>query len=196
MNKTIRIKETLVKDIVVDIPEGCDLADAEMYVDEACGSGLINLNEKDFDERFVSIVNTDPDTLQNAERFVIEEDGTVYANDFLFLARNKKRKYFNFPDNLLYTANTLISDKGTVCAKTTGHDFDYIAVVINENDYPVTISPRESSECEFEEFVVPSNDWVGLADENGYLTVEALYNDDYVMVRADEEEGDRNESCS
>lgn len=70
--------------------------------------------------------------------------------------------------------------------KKTGRDYDFIATIENENDYPVRVI--DYYENELEDIIVPANDWVGLfADERGRMWVKKIEKGEYSLGEVDDE---------
>ena len=63
--------------------------------------------------------------------------------------------------------------------KLTGRDYDFIAVIENNEPEQITIE-LTGDHCYLEPITVPGNDWVGLlANDEGYLTLEAFEQGDW-----------------
>lgn len=81
---------------------------------------------------------------------------------------------------------TTLYENNDFIMKSTGKDYDFIAVIENKTDQDLRFHQMESHDSyipkscydfQFDDFEVPANDWIGLlADDDGYLIVEAIEN--------------------
>ena len=64
--------------------------------------------------------------------------------------------------------------------KTTGHDYDFIAIVENKTNKDITIVFNDDS---YDSFIVSANDWVGiLADKEGCLLTKELKANNFTTI--------------
>ena len=84
---------------------------------------------------------------------------------------------------------TTIFENDLIKVSTTGHDYDFIAVVENKTDGQICIHYDEPG-CNdnYEPILVAPNDWIGLlADDEGRDWVKAIENNQiYIMTDDDE----------
>ena len=73
---------------------------------------------------------------------------------------------------------------GTIVIMETGHDYDFIASIINDSDQTLTIFVEDSDDgLEYEPFEVAPNDWVGLlANDEGRGILKCIKNGDFEAV--------------
>lgn len=73
-----------------------------------------------------------------------------------------------------------IYEDDTVNIYTTGHDYDFIAVILNKTNNVITIKFNDN---EIEPITIDKSNWIGLlADQDGYCTLQQVINKDFFIV--------------
>ena len=72
---------------------------------------------------------------------------------------------------------------GQVEFNETGHDYDYIAYIVNNTNKVLKLYIDDLEGWYSEPIVVQANDWIGiLADDEGRFQVESIKNGDFKAV--------------
>lgn len=72
---------------------------------------------------------------------------------------------------------------GQVEFNETGHDYDYIAYIVNNTNKVLKLYVDDLEGWYSEPIVVPANDWTGiLADDEGRFQVESIKNGDFKVM--------------
>lgn len=84
---------------------------------------------------------------------------------------------------------TTIFENDLIKVSTTGHDYDFIAVVENKTDKQICVHYDEPGYNDnYDPILVAPNDWVGLlADDEGRDWVKAIENNQIYIVTDDDE---------
>lgn len=84
---------------------------------------------------------------------------------------------------------TTIFENDFIKVSTTGHDYDFIAVVENKTDKQICVHYDEPGYNDnYDPILVAPNDWIGLlADDEGRDWVEAIKNNQIYIVTDDDE---------
>ena len=84
---------------------------------------------------------------------------------------------------------TTIFENDLIKVSTTGHDYDFIAVVENKTDGQICVHYDEPGYNDnYDPILVAPNDWVGLlADDEGRDWVKAIENNQIYVVTDDDE---------
>lgn len=84
---------------------------------------------------------------------------------------------------------TTIFENDLIKVSSTGHDYDFIAVVENKTDKQICVHYDEPGYNDnYDPILVAPNDWIGLlADEEGYDWVKAIENNQIYIVTDDDE---------
>lgn len=75
-----------------------------------------------------------------------------------------------------------VFENALIRVKTTGRDYDFIAVVENKTEHKLDFLPKDDLEEDFERFSIEPNDWIGLlADSDGRDTLDAILYGRFVL---------------
>ena len=93
---------------------------------------------------------------------------------------------------------TTIFENDLIKVSTTGHDYDFIAVVENKTDGQICIHYDEPGYNDnYDPILVAPNDWIGLlADDEGRDWLKAIENNQIYIVTDDDEIGYYPTGCS
>lgn len=93
---------------------------------------------------------------------------------------------------------TTIFENDLIKVSTTGHDYDFIAVIENKTDGQICIHyDKPGYNDNYDPILVAPNDWIGLlADEEGRDWVKAIENNQIYIVTNDDEIGYYPTGCS
>lgn len=84
---------------------------------------------------------------------------------------------------------TVIFENDFIKVSTTGHDYDFIAVVENKTDKQICVHYDEPGYNDnYDPILIAPNDWIGLlADDEGRDWVKAIENNQIYVVTDDDE---------
>lgn len=84
---------------------------------------------------------------------------------------------------------TTIFENDLIKVSTTGHDYDFIAVVENKTDKQICVHYNEPGYNDnYDPILIAPNDWIGLlADDEGRDWVKAIENNQIYVVTDDDE---------
>ena len=84
---------------------------------------------------------------------------------------------------------TTIFENDLIKVSTTGHDYDFIAIIDNKTDGQICIHyDKPGYNDNYEPILVAPNDWIGLlANDEGYDWVKAIKNNQIYVTTNDDE---------
>lgn len=93
---------------------------------------------------------------------------------------------------------TTIFENDFIKVSTTGHDYDFIAVVENKTDKQICVHyDKPGYNDNYDPILIAPNDWVGLlADDEGRDWVKAIENNQIYVVTDDDEIENNPTGCS
>lgn len=93
---------------------------------------------------------------------------------------------------------TTIFENDLIKVSTTGHDYDFIAIIDNKTDGQICIHyDKPGYNDNYDPILIAPNDWIGLlADEEGRDWIKAIENNQIYVVTDDDEIGYYPTGCS
>ena len=93
---------------------------------------------------------------------------------------------------------TTIFENDLIKVSTTGHDYDFIAIIDNKTDGQICVHyDKPGYNDNYDPILIAPNDWAGLlADEEGRDWVKAIENNQIYVVTNDDEIGYYPTGCS
>lgn len=93
---------------------------------------------------------------------------------------------------------TTIFENDLIKVSTTGHDYDFIAIIENKTDKRICVHYDEPGYNDnYDPILIAPNDWVGLlADDEGRDWLKAIENNQIYVVTNDDEIGYYPTGCS